>query len=108
MLQNFKDIPGRKENSSDFQLVLFINQDDGKALEEYPKSWEEELGKLPTEKLLIDGVNAIGGYSGQKYQAVPTVWIKNSGYLYNLQLSTPESTNKEFFDQILSTLTFTN
>ena len=108
LLQNFQALPNRKEVSSDFQLVLSVSKDEGKTLEEYPKLWEKDFGSLPSEKLLIGNVNAIKGFSGQKYLAVPTVWLINSGYLYTIQLSTPESTNKNLFDQILSTFKFTD
>lgn len=108
LLQNYQDLPERKEIPSDFQLVLSVNKDEGKALEEYPKLEEKEFGNLPSEKVLIGNVSAIKGFSGQKYQAVPTVWLINDGYLYTFQLSMPESTNKDLFDQILSTFKFTD
>ena len=106
LLQNYRDVPNRKIDPSDFQLVLSVSKDEGKSLEEYPKLWESELGKLPTERVLIGNIDAIKGFSGQKYKAVPTVWVKNHGYLYSFQLSILESSNKELFDLILSTFKF--
>jgi len=106
LLQNYQDKPNRTESSNDFQLVLSVGKDDGKSLEDYPKLWETELGKLSSEKISVGNVSAIKGFSGQKNHAVPTVWLKNNGYLYTFQLSTPTSNTKQLFDQILSTFKF--
>lgn len=106
LLQNYQDKPNRVEESTDFQLVIFVGKDEGKDLEEYPKLWQSDLGELSSKKILIGGINAVEGFSGQKYQAVPTIWLKNNGYLYTIQLSTPNVANKQMFDQILSTFKF--
>ena len=106
LLQNFDGSKPRQETASDFQLALFVSKDDGTSLENYPKQWEGEFGKLQTETITIGGIKAIKGFSGQKYRVVPTVWFTLTNILYTIQLSNPNSTNKSWFDQILSTFKF--
>src|SRR3989344_660851 len=101
LLQNFDGSKPRQETASDFQLALFVSKDDGTSLENYPKQWEGEFGKLQTETITIGGIKAIKGFSGQKYRVVPTVWFTLTNILYTIQLSNPNSTNKSWFDQIL-------
>jgi hypothetical protein len=108
LLQNFDGSSPRKELDSDFQMVITADDANSKPLEDYPKQWETELGKLPTETISIGGIIAIKGFSGQKYQAVPTVWFIRNNTIFMAQLSHPKSTNKIWFDQILSTFRFTN
>lgn len=106
LLQNFDGSSPRKELDSDFQMVITANDTNGKPLEDYPKQWETELGKLPTETISVGGITAIKDFSGQKYQAVPTVWFSKNATTFMIQLSHPKSTNKIWFDQILSTFKF--
>ncbi|MDP1722204.1 MAG: hypothetical protein Q8L37_03265 [Candidatus Gottesmanbacteria bacterium] len=107
LLQNFDGSKPRKELTSDFQMGIWLNKDDGTPLANHPKQWEKELGKLPIEYITVGGINAIKGFSEQKYQAVPTVWFSKNDDSYMIQLSHPNSTNKIWFDQILSTFKFT-
>lgn len=106
LLQNFDGSSPRKELDSDFQMVVTADDTNTKPLEDYPKQWETELGKLPTETISVGGITAIKGFSGQKFQAVPTVWFSKSATTFMIQLSRPKSTNKIWFDQILSTFKF--
>lgn len=108
LLQNFDGSSARKELDSDFQMTITADNANSKPLEDYPKQWETELGKLPTETISVGGITAIKGFSGQKYQAVPTVWFSKNATTFMIQLSHPKSTNKIWFDQILSTFKFTN
>lgn len=106
LLQNFDGSNPLKELISDFQLTLSVSKYDGTALESYPKNWESDLGKLPWEIITVSNTKAVKGYSGQKYKAVPTVWVTDGKTLFTIQLSNPDSTNKKWFDQILSTFKF--
>jgi len=106
LLQNFQDKPGRQASTKDFQISLYVSENKGVKLEDYPKLWEKELGTIPTSKLTVGDETAIKGLSGQKAQAVPTVWFIHDNLVYTIQLSTPNSDDKAWFDQILSTFKF--
>jgi len=108
LLQNFDGSKPRKELDSDFQFVLTVSKYGGNPLEDYPKLWESEYGKNQTKDIIVGGVKAIKGFSGQKYTPVPTVWFTDNNTLFTVQLSNPKSTNEEWFDQILSIFKFTN
>jgi hypothetical protein len=103
LLQNFNGSKPRKEESSDFQMVLYVSNDTGLGLEKVVKNSENKI----ISNITIGGEKAIKGTSIQKYEEVPTVWVKHSGYLFTIQLSTPKTTNFSLFDQILSTFQFT-
>lgn len=106
LVQNFEDKPGRASSDADFQIVVRVGNKGKMLLEDYPKVWEKEFGKSNSENVTIDGVAAMKGLSGQKGSAVPTVWIAKDQYVYSIQLSTPNSKNANYFDQILSTFQF--
>lgn len=103
LLQNFDGSKPRKELNSDFQLVLVVSKDDGNTLSQLAKN----AASKNTTNVKIGEADAVRGTSIQKYVDVPTVWFKDNGNLFTIQLSNPNSTNNKWFDQILSTFKFT-
>jgi hypothetical protein len=108
LLQNFNGTAPRKELDSDFQFALFVTKYDGTPLFKFSEQWEKELKTGKPIIVEIANKQAVRGFSGQKYNPVPTIWFTDKNNLYTIQLSNPESTNKDWFDQILSTFKFTN
>ncbi len=102
LLQNFDGTKPRKELNSDFQIVIFISKDDSTTLEQLAKNAQSKN----TAGFELDGAVAIKGTSVQKDLDIPTVWVKNKGNIFTIQMSNVNSTNKAWFDLILSTFKF--
>lgn len=104
LIQNFDGSRPRQEEVSDFQIAIFVSKDEGKTLEQYAQN----AGSKSMQKIKVGGLDAIKGASIQKNTEVPTIWVKSSSNLFTIQFSNPKSINSLWFDQILSTVKFTN
>lgn len=105
LIQNFDGTNASGNQTGDFQIALFISSDSmNKTLEEYAN--QGSSGN--TQKITVGGKEAIKGFSIQKQESVPSVWIKGSNSFLLVQLSTSKSSNRLWFDQILSTFKFAN
>lgn len=103
LLQNFPDKSESQITNIDFQIVLWIAKDSGISLSQLAKN----AGSETTTNISVGGITAVKGTSVQKYSNVPTIWFTHGGNLFTIQLSTPNSNNAKWFDQILSTFKFT-
>lgn len=101
LIQNFDGLLEGKIDDDDFQMVISVIDNHGKRLEDYPS----DRTKISTS-LTIDGQKAISGFSDQKGESVPTIWVIKDELTYTFQLSTPNSTNKDWFEQIISSVRF--
>lgn len=100
LVQNFDGSKPRTESDSDLQIVVYISNKSGVFNLEDPQGEQTEI--------MINGVKAIKSFTTQKWVLVPTVFFQSSPNKIAVQLSSPKSTNKLWFDQILSTFKFTN
>lgn len=100
LLQNFDDSKPRTETDQDFQIVIYIANKNGNFNLEDPQGEQTET--------TINGVRVIRASTTQKWVSVPTVFFQSSPNKIAVQLSNPNSTNKTWFDQILSTFKFTD
>lgn len=108
LIQNYKDESGRKPIPSDTQIVVSFAANNNKTLEYYHESSNTQLGiDDPGEIISLGNLSAVKGFSGQKYETVPTVWVIRGDDIFTIQLSHPNSTDKQVFDQILQTFQFT-
>lgn len=98
LVQNFQGTKPRTETNDDFQIVVYISNKSGAFNLEDPQGDQTEV--------VINGVKAIKSFTTQKWVSVPTVFFQSSPNKIAVQLSNPESTNKIWFDQILSTFKF--
>ncbi len=104
LIQNFDPNLRPKGTDEMFQFALFIEESNGKTLEEKMK----DPAILSSQKITVDGVPAYRGMEIQSQQQAPTVWVLHNGKFYTLQLSTPKSNHAKWFDEILSSFTYTN
>lgn len=100
LVQNFDGTKPRKETDNDFQIVVYISNKAGAFNLEDPQGEKTDL--------TINGVKAIKSYTTQKLILVPTIFFQSLPNKVAVQLSSPNSTNKLWFDQIISTFKFTN
>ncbi len=95
LVQNFDGSKPRTETESDFQIVVYISNKAGVFNLEDPQGEKTEI--------IINGVKTIKAFTTQKWVLVPTVFFQSSPNKIAVQLSNPKSTNKLWFDQIIST-----
>jgi hypothetical protein len=100
LIQNFDGSKPRTETDSDFQIVAYIANKSGQFNLEDPQGEQT--------KTTINGVEVIKSFTTQKWVLVPTVFFRSSPNKVAFQLSNPKSTNKVWFDQIVSTFQVTN
>lgn len=99
LIQNFDGAKPRTETDNDFQMVIYIANKSGQ--------FNLEASQGEQTKTAINGVEAIKTFTTQKWVLVPTVFFQSSPNKVAVQLSSPKSTNKNWFDQTLSTFKFT-
>ena len=98
LIQNFDGSKARSEMADDFQVVVYIANKSGQFNLENPQG--EQI------KTTINGIKVNKSFTTQKWELVPTVYFESSPNKVAVQLSNPQSTNKAWFDQILSTFKF--
>ena len=99
LLQNFDGSKPRTETEQDFQIIVYIANKNGNFNLEDPQGEQSET--------VINGVRVIRASTTQKWVSVPTLFFQSSPNKIAVQLSNPNSTNKTWFDQILTTFKFT-
>ncbi|MFZ3301667.1 MAG: hypothetical protein WA152_03080 [Microgenomates group bacterium] len=98
LVQNFDGTKPRAETKNDLQIVVYISNKSGAFNLEDPQGEKTDI--------TINGVKATKSYTTQKLVLVPTIFFQSSPNKIAIQLSNPDSTNKLWFDQIVSTFKF--
>lgn len=99
LLQNFDGSKPREEQADDFQLVVYVANKTGINLPN-PEGEQEIVN--------IGGVQATKTFTTQKWVQVPTYIFQSKPNGVAIQLSHPNSINKEWFDKIAKSFEFNN